>query len=75
MAHIQPEFEGTTLQKWELDHGIARVVRGGCEYVLLTRPLAAFDAQCAREDAEHRRRWQDRERIDSLAAGEEAAHA
>lgn len=32
--HIQDNFEGTSIQKWELDHGIARIVKNGCEYVV-----------------------------------------
>lgn len=36
MEHIQQGFEGTSIQRWELEHGIGRVVRGGCEYVICT---------------------------------------
>lgn len=32
--HIQDDFEGTSIHKWELDHGIVRYVKGGCEYVV-----------------------------------------
>ena len=36
MEHTQQDFEGTSIQRWELDHGIVRVVREGCEYVVCT---------------------------------------
>ena len=36
MEHTQQNFEGTSIQRWELDHGIVRVVREGCEYVVCT---------------------------------------
>ena len=36
MEHIQKGFEGSSIQAWELDHGIARYVSGGCEYVVCT---------------------------------------
>ena len=54
MNHIQNKFEGTTLQKWELDHGIVRVVRGGCEYVMVADP-DKFAAACAEDDIRHAR--------------------
>ena len=54
MKHIQNKFEGTTLQKWELDHGIVRVVRGGCEYVMVADP-AKFAAACAEDDVKYAR--------------------
>lgn len=34
--HIQFKFEGSSIQAWELDHNIVRIVRGGCEYVVCT---------------------------------------
>lgn len=36
MEHIQYGFEGSAIQAWELEHNIARVVKGGCEYVVCT---------------------------------------
>lgn len=51
MEHIQQNFEGTSLQAWELAHGIVRVVRGGCEYVVCTN-FDRFNELCAKEKAE-----------------------
>ena len=64
MNHIQNKFEGTTLQKWELDHGIVRVVRGGCEYVMVADP-AKFAAACEQDDVNYARlkmKWAAEER-------------
>ena len=54
MKHIQDKFEGSSLQAWEIDHGIVRVVRGGCEYVILA-DRAKFDAANERERMRHAR--------------------
>lgn len=48
MTHIQQDFEGSHLQKWEHDHGIFRYVRGGCEYVRCA-DFDRFNAQIDRE--------------------------
>ena len=32
-GRIQQNFEGSSVEKWELDHGIVREVRDGVEYV------------------------------------------
>lgn len=34
MNHIQLNFEGTSVQRWEQEHGFERVIRNGCEYVV-----------------------------------------
>ncbi len=53
MAHIQKDFEGGSIQAWELAHGIVRVIRGGCEYVVCA-DLDKFNAQCDAEKRERR---------------------
>lgn len=53
MEHIQQEFEGSEIQRWELDHGVVRVVRGGCEYVLCTS-MEKFAAKCEADKRERR---------------------
>ena len=52
---IQEHFEGSSIQKWELDHGIVRVVRDGCEYVVCTN-WQRFNEQL---EAEKRARMRD----------------
>lgn len=32
--HIQDNFEGTSIHRYEIDHGIVRYVKGDCEYVV-----------------------------------------
>ena len=53
MAHIQKDFEGGSIQAWELAHGVVRVIRGGCEYVMCT-DLDKFNAKCEAEKHERR---------------------
>ena len=52
MKHIQPNFEGTSIQRYELSHGIVREVRNGCEYVMLT-DISTFEAACAEDARRH----------------------
>lgn len=56
MEHIQQDIEGSSIQKWEHDHGIYRFVRGGCEYVRC-RDFAAFQRQCEEERERARREY------------------
>ena len=56
MEHIQQDFEGTTIQRWEHEHNIARVVRGGCEYVVCTN-WGEFQRKCEEEKQRARREY------------------
>lgn len=53
MQHIQETIEGTSLQAWELNHGVVRIVRNGCEYVICT-DFDAFQAKCEADKRERR---------------------
>lgn len=55
MPHIQENFEGTHMQKWELDHKIVRMVHSGCEYVVCL-DLDGFNAACEKEVRERKER-------------------
>ena len=46
MKHIQEGFEGTSIERWEIEHGIRRYVKDGCEYVVL-EDKDKYDAACA----------------------------
>lgn len=51
MAHIQQDFDGSSIQKWELDHGVVRKVINGCEYVICPN-FARFQAKCEADKRE-----------------------
>lgn len=53
MEHIQKDFEGSSVQRWEQNHHIVRVVDRGCEYVLCTN-WEGFQQIC--EDERNRRK-------------------
>ena len=54
MKHIQEKFEGTSIQEWEISHGIVRQVRGGCEYVFVG-DRQKFEAACEVDRLRHAR--------------------
>ena len=56
MEHIQKGFEGSGIQAWELEHNIARYVRGGCEYVVCT-DWNEFQRKMDEERARERREY------------------
>lgn len=53
MEHVQQEFEGSTIQEWELNHGIARRVVNGVEYVVCTN-WNGFNAKCEEDQKRYR---------------------
>lgn len=53
MEHIQQRFEGSSIQAWEQAHNIARVIRGGVEYVICTNWQ---EFQRKQEEERYRRR-------------------
>lgn len=65
MEHIQVGYEGSGIQRWEQEHNIIRVVRGGCEYVICTN----FD-EFQRKQEEER----DRRRREYIAEQQAAAY-
>lgn len=52
MEHIQEGFAGTSIELWEAKHNIARIVSGGCEYVVCTN----WDEFQRKQDEERSRR-------------------
>ena len=48
MEHIQKDYEGSAIERWEKEHYIVRVVRNGCEYVICT-DFKKFQEKCAEE--------------------------
>lgn len=52
MTHIQGNFEGSALERWEQSHGIIRKVVNGCEYVALD-DRQKFDAACNADRQTH----------------------
>lgn len=56
MDHIQQDFEGSSVQEWEQNHHIVRIVRGGCEYVVCTN-WDEFQKTCEEERARRRREY------------------
>lgn len=52
--HIQKDFEGSRIHKWELNHGIVRIIKDGCEYVTLVDP-GKFAAACEQDDVNYAR--------------------
>lgn len=48
MASLQFQYEGSSIQAWDIAHGLRREVRNGCEYVIcddLTRMIAICNAE------------------------------
>ena len=54
MKHVQHKYEGSTIQEWELSHGIVRQVRGGCEYVCVG-DMHKFESACEADRQRHAR--------------------
>ena len=54
--HIQKDIDGSSIQAWELEHNIARLVRGGCEYVVCTN-WNEFQRKQEEERARRRREY------------------
>lgn len=69
MDHIQTDFEGTSIQRWELEHGIARVVRGDCEYVSCAN-FQRFQEQCAEEKRRERQEYIAAQQAEAYLGGE-----
>ena len=55
-GHIQEGYEGSSIERWEVEHGITRVVRGGCEYVIC-RDWELFKRKNEEERARARREY------------------
>lgn len=48
MASQQFGYEGSSIQAWDIAHGIRREIKGGCEYVIcddLPRMIAICNAE------------------------------
>lgn len=56
MEHIQQQFAGSSIEAWEIAHGISRVVRGECEYVVC-RDWDAFNRSIEQERERARREY------------------
>ena len=56
MNHLQSDFEGTSIERWEIDHGIERFVKNGCEYVWIANP-GKYRAACEEDDRRNRRQY------------------
>jgi len=69
MKYIQKGYEGSSIQQWDLAHGIVRVVRDGCEYVRC-RDLPGLIEQCKAEEEERRRRRIAEEQYNAYFGGE-----
>lgn len=54
MKHVQYKYEGSSIQEWELSHGIVRQMRGGCEYVLVG-DVKKFESACETDRLRHAR--------------------
>lgn len=46
--------ELSAIRKWEIEHGVIRENRNGCEYVMLVNP-ALMARRCAEDDARYKR--------------------
>lgn len=44
----------SAIRKWEIEHGVVRESRDGCEYVMLVNP-ALMARRCAEDDARYKR--------------------
>lgn len=69
MEHIQQNFEGSSIQQWELDHGIVRIVRGGCEYVVC-KDFKKFQEQCEAEKRRERMEYIAEQQAEAYLGGE-----
>ena len=65
VERVQQNFEATSIQAWEQAHNIARVIRGGVEYVVCTNW-----AEFQRKEEEER----DRRRREYIAEQQAAAY-
>ena len=69
MASLQLNYEGSSIQKWDLEHGIVREIRNGCEYVICT-DLEMMVRKCDEERmADFRRKIADQQ-YESAFGGE-----
>lgn len=69
MEHIQKDFEGSSIQQWELDHGITRVVKDECEYVVCTN-FQRFVQQCEEEKRRERQEYIAAQQAEAYLGGE-----
>ena len=68
MEHIQQDFEGSSIELWEVNHGIKRVIRGGCEYVVCEN-WERFQQQMADEKARARREYIAQQQAEAYMGG------
>lgn len=56
MASQQLNYEGSSIQAWDIAHGIRREIRNGCEYVICD-DLQRMEAICkAEREADFKRK-------------------